>query len=291
MLKLVIHGGAGSLEGKTAQAQNIHQSLCIIWEKTFEILKEKNAKEAVIHGIRLLEDDPVFNAGTGSKLQADGKVRMSAALMDGVKNKFSGVINVQNIRFPIEAAALLSKEKNSVLSADQATNFCRIHGFDEHDPITHSRLQEYEQKSNGSHGTVGIVALDNKGNIIAGTSTGGIGNEIPGRVSDSPTVAGTYASSKAGVSCTGIGEEITQQAVAAKIVTRVEDGMSLNGAVSKTMMESDYFNYSFGLISLDANGQIEVGKTSELGEVYYAYHNGEKIDTFYNEPVDSVLSD
>ena len=282
MLQLVIHGGAGSLEGKTAEVKKIHQSLCKIWEETFEILKKKNAEEALVYGIRLLEDDPVFNAGTGSKLQADGKVRMSAALMDGNKNRFSGVINVQNIRFPIEAAALLSKEKNTVLSADQATEFCRNRGFDEHDPVTSIRLQEYEQKCNGLHGTVGIVALDNKGRIFAGTSTGGIGNEIPGRVSDSPTVAGTYASSKAGVSCTGIGEQITQQAAAAKIVTRVEDGMSLNKAVSKTIMESNYFNYSFGLISLDANGQIEVGKTAKLSNVYYAYQNGEEIKTFYN---------
>ncbi len=93
----------------------------------------------------MLEDDPIFNAGTGSKLQADGEIRMSAALMDGVKNRFSGVVNVQNIRFPIEAAALLSKEKNKVLSADQATEFCRKHGFDEHDPVTPARLQEYER--------------------------------------------------------------------------------------------------------------------------------------------------
>ncbi len=175
------------------------------------------------------------------------------------------------------------------MSADQATEFCRKHGFDEHDPVTPARLQEYEQKCSGIHGTVGIVALDKKGSIIAGTSTGGIGHEIPGRVSDSPTVAGTYASSKSGVSCTGVGEQITQQAAAAKIVTRVEDGMSLHEAVSKTheavsktLMESNKFNYSFGLISLDANGQIEVGKTAALGEVYYAYHNGEGIETFYN---------
>ena len=282
MLQLVIHGGAGSLDGKTAKADKIHRSLCKIWEETFEILKKMTAEEAVIHGIRLLEDDPVFNAGTGSKLQADGEVRMSAALMDGVKNRFSGVINVQNIRFPIEAAALLSKEKNKVLSADQATEFCRKLGFYEHDPVTPARLQEYEQKCSGMHGTVGIVALDNKGRIFAGTSTGGIGNEMPGRVSDSPTVAGTYASSKAGVSCTGVGEQITQQAVAAKIVTRVEDGMSLHEAVSKTLMESNNFNYSFGLISLDMNGHIEVGKTAALGEVYYAYHNGEGIETFYD---------
>ena len=282
MLQLVIHGGAGSLEGKTAEAQKIHLSLCRIWEETFELLKIKTAQDAVIHGIRLLEDDPVFNAGTGSKLQADGEVRMSAALMDGVKNRFSGVINVQNIRFPIEAAALLSKEKNKVLSADQATEFCRKHGFEEHDPVTQARLQEYDQNFSGIHGTVGIVARDKKGSIVAGTSTGGIGNEIPGRVSDSPTVAGTYASSKAGVSCTGVGEQITQQAAAAKIVTRVDDGMSLLEAVSKTLMESNNYNYSFGLISLDANGQIEVGKTAALDEVYYAYHDGERIETFYN---------
>ena len=70
--------------------------------------------------------------------------------------------------------------------------------------------------------------------------------------------------------------------MAAKIVTRVEDGMSLHKAVSKTLMESNYFNYSFGLISLDANGQIEVGKTATLDEVFYAYHNGKRIKTFYN---------
>ncbi len=281
MFQLVIHGGAGSLEGKTTEAKNIHQSLCKIWEETFEILNNKTAEEAVISGICMLEDDPIFNAGTGSKLQADGEVRMSAGLMDGVNNRFSGVINVQNIRFPIKAAALLSKEKNKVLSANQATDFCRKHGFNEHDPLTPARIMENKKKYSGLHGTVGIVALDKKANIVAGTSTGGIGNETPGRVSDSPTVAGTYASSKAGVSCTGIGEQITQQAAAAKIVIRVEDGMTLSEAVSKTIMESNYFNYSFGLISLDANGHIKVGKTAALGEVYYAYHNGERIETFY----------
>ncbi|GIT62976.1 MAG: hypothetical protein Ct9H300mP21_05220 [Pseudomonadota bacterium] len=83
------------------------------------------------------------------------------------------------------------------------------------------------------------MALDKDGIFFPGTSTGGIGCEIPGRVSDSPTVAGTYASTKAGVSCTGIGEQITQQAAAAKVVTRVGDGMLLNEAVTRTMQESD----------------------------------------------------
>ena len=281
MEQLIIHGGAGSLEGKLAEAQVMHDSLCNIWEESFVLLKKGSAEETVRHAIRMLEDDPVFNAGTGSKLQADRQVRMSSALMDGTKNRFSGVINVQNIRNPIEAAALLAKEENTVLSAGQATEFCRRNGMEDYDPITPERLEEYERRCSGKHGTVGAVALDKEGHIFAGTSTGGIGCEIPGRVSDCPTVAGTYASTKAGVSCTGIGEQITQQAAAARIVTRVDDGMPLHDAVAVTMRESNKFNYSYGLISLNAEGHVEVGKTAALNEVFYAFHDESKIRTFF----------
>ena len=281
MEQLIIHGGAGSLEGKIEQAQVMHDSLCKIWEESFDILQKSTAEETVCHAIRMLEDDPIFNAGTGSKLQADGQVRMSSALMDGTNNRFSGVINVQNIRNPIEAAALLSKEENTVLSGAQATEFCRKNGMDDYNPITQERLEDYKKRCSGKHGTVGTVALDNEGHIFAGTSTGGIGYEIPGRVSDCPTVAGTYASTKAGVSCTGIGEQITQQAAAAKIVTRVEDGMPLHDAVTLTMSESNKFSYLYGLISLDSEGHVEVGKTEALDEVFYAFHDNNRIRTFF----------
>ena len=281
MEQLIIHGGAGSLEGKLEHAQVMHDSLCKIWEESFDILQKGTAEETVCHAIRMLEDDPIFNAGTGSKLQADGQVRMSSALMDGTNNRFSGVINVQNIRNPIEAAALLSKEENTVLSGAQATEFCRKNGMDDYNPVTQERLEDYKKRCSGKHGTVGTVALDNEGRIFAGTSTGGIGYEIPGRVSDCPTVAGTYASTKAGVSCTGIGEQITQQAAAAKIVTRVEDGMPLHDAVTLTMSESNKFSYLFGLISLDSEGHVEVGKTEALDEVFYAFHDNNRIRTFF----------
>ena len=281
MEQLIIHGGAGSLEGKLENAQVMHDSLCKIWEESFDILQKGTAEETVCHAIRMLEDDPIFNAGTGSKLQADGQVRMSSALMDGTNNRFSGVINVQNIRNPIEAAALLSKEENTVLSGAQATEFCRKNGMDDYNPVTQERLEEYKKRCSGKHGTVGTVALDNEGHIFAGTSTGGIGYEIPGRVSDCPTVAGTYASTKAGVSCTGIGEQITQQAAAAKIVTRVEDGMPLHEAVTLTMSESNKFSYLYGLISLDSEGHVEVGKTEALDEVFYAFHDNNRIRTFF----------
>ena len=281
MIQLVIHGGAGSLEGKLSEAQEMHDSLCNIWEESFFLLQEGTAEETVCHAISMLEDDPIFNAGTGSKLQADGQVRMSAALMDGTNNRFSGVINVQNIRNPIEAAALLSEEEHTILSADQATEFCRRNGMAHYDPVTPKRQEEYEKRCSGKHGTVGAVALDKEGHIFAGTSTGGIGCEIPGRVSDCPTVAGTYASTKAGVSCTGIGEQITQQAAAARIITRVEDGMSLHDAVAKTMRESNNFNYLYGLISLNSEGHVEVGKTAALNEVFYAFHDESRIRTFF----------
>ena len=281
MEQLIIHGGAGSLEGKIEQAQVMHDSLCKIWEESFDLLQKGTAEETVCHAIRMLEDDPIFNAGTGSKLQADGQVRMSSALMDGTNNRFSGVINVQNIRNPIEAAALLSKEENTVLSGAQATEFCRKNGMDDYNPVTQERLEDYKKRCSGKHGTVGTVALDNEGHIFAGTSTGGIGYEIPGRVSDCPTVAGTYASTKAGVSCTGIGEQITQQAAAAKIVIRVEDGMPLHDAVTLTMSESNKFSYLFGLISLDSEGHVEVGKTEALDEVFYAFHDNNRIRTFF----------
>ncbi len=281
MEQLIIHGGAGSLEGKLENAQVMHDSLCKIWEESFDILQKGTAEETVCHAIRMLEDDPIFNAGTGSKLQADGQVRMSSALMDGTNNRFSGVINVQNIRNPIEAAALLSKEENTVLSGAQATEFCRKNGMDDYNPVTQERLEDYKKRCSGKHGTVGTVALDNEGHIFAGTSTGGIGYEIPGRVSDCPTVAGTYASTKAGVSCTGIGEQITQQAAAAKIVTRVEDGMPLHEAVTLTMSESNKFSYLYGLISLDSEGHVEVGKTEALDEVFYAFHDNNRIRTFF----------
>jgi len=279
MEKLIIHGGA-SIGLKEATDNEINDSLCQILEESFVTLKNESSKNSVLQAIKMLEDNPIFNAGTGSKIQDDGQIRMSAALMDGEKNIFSGVVNVQKIKNPIEAASILSEEENTILSGDQATSYCRKHEMIEYNPATPERLKEYREGCSGKHGTVGAVAVDSDGRIFSGTSTGGIGCEIAGRVSDSPTVAGTYASRKAGVSCTGIGEQITQQAVAAKVVTRVDDGMLLYDAVSRTIQESNKFNYLFGLISLDSKGHVEVGKTKNISEIYYAFFDGEKIRSF-----------
>jgi len=105
-------------------------------------------------------------------------------------------------------------------------------------------------------GTVGCVALDLHGDLAAGTSTGGKGFEIPCRVSDSATAAGNYCNGFAGISCTGVGEDIVSGAVAAKIVTRVTDGMNLRQATEKTLDEMKPYDGFAGIIGIAANGDI-----------------------------------
>ena len=145
-----------------------------------------------------------------------------------------------------------------VLSGKGALNFARENGFHYYNPETAQRRQEYEKKLSDSVrlGTVGCVALDVYGNIAAATSTGGKGFEIPGRVSDSASTAGNYANAFAGISCTGVGEDIVSGSLASNIVTRVTDGMPLALAADKTLNELKPFNGFAGIIGISANGDI-----------------------------------
>jgi L-asparaginase len=129
-------------------------------------------------------------------------------------------------------------------------------------------------------GTIGVVALDSKGKVCAGTSTGGKGLERIGRVSDSAMPAGNYADTSAGVSCTGIGEDIIEECLAAKIVIRVTDGLTLPAAMEKSMQESRSRNRDLGAIAIAADGTICWGKTSEV--ILAAYHDGTEIGDTIN---------
>lgn len=276
--KLIIHGGAGKMAGTPKHLQEISRALTTIGESSFSVLNIHGARSAVLNAVKMLEDNPLFNAGTGSRLQDDGKIRMSASLMDSSTGIFSAVINVQNIRNPIDVAELLSREKHTVLAGDKATEYCRLQGVDLYNPVTDLRKAEYDEHCVGRYGTVGAVALDQEGVIVAGTSTGGIGCEIPGRVSDSATVAGNYAVDVAGVSCTGIGEEIVNDAVAVRVVIRIQDGMSLRQAVKKTLAEAKESGKRYGLIAVDKLGNIDYGYSTE--GMYYAFHDGQNLSTF-----------
>ncbi|MEO1400976.1 MAG: isoaspartyl peptidase/L-asparaginase [Cyanobacteria bacterium J06635_1] len=295
--KLIIHGGAGSsLKGKDGLIA-VRQALQSIVEETYRKLRAgADARTAVIHGCCLLEDHPRFNAGKGSVLQSDGQVRMSAALMDGAAQAFGGVINVSRIEHPIEMAAFLQQQTDRVLSDYGAAELARALQMPVFDPTTDLRLTEWmqERKDNFSktmagvvaesgggddslarRGTVGVVALDSTGRIAAGTSTGGKGLERIGRVSDSAMPAGNYANAEAGVSCTGIGEDIIDECLAARVVIRVSDGLSLRQALDKSFAEATRNSRDFGAISLARNGTIGWGKTSDV--LLAAFHTGETL--------------
>ena len=217
-------------------------------------------------------------------------------MMDGTTGRFSGVINVSRVKNPIAMALFLQSSDDRVLSDYGAAELARELQIPIYNGLTDLRLQEWTLErqgnfqrtmagvvaepemavsSNAGRGTIGVVALDGYGKLAAGTSTGGKGFERIGRVSDSAMPAGNYANIHAGVSCTGIGEDIIDECLAAKVVIRVTDGMSLQDAMQKSFTEAKKNNRDFGAIALDATGMISYGKTCEV--LLAAYHNGENI--------------
>lgn len=295
--KLIIHGGAGSSLKSKGGVEVIRRTLHQIVEDVYTLLVSgASANEAVVRGCQLLEDEPRFNAGTGSVLQSDGQIRMSASLMDGTSQSLSGVINVTRVKNPINLAKFLQTSSDRVLSDYGAAELARELQIPSYNALTELRLQEWllERQDNfqrsmagvvaeeelvpsetARRGTIGVVVLDTNGRLSVGTSTGGKGFERVGRVSDSAMPAGNYANKYAAVSCTGIGEDIIDECLAARIVVRVTDGMTLEKAIERSFKEAEGRQRDFGAIALDGNGKIAWGKTSQT--LLAAYHDGKSI--------------
>lgn len=280
MSKIIIHGGffsesSTSIETKIAK----QQALLRIVKDSYTYLQNHSALETVVYAVSQLEDDELFNAGIGSQIQSDGKIRMSASLMDGESQKMSGVINIEEVKNPIQVAQVLMQVDDRILGGSGATNFARKHGFEPFSTEIPQRRAEYEAKlASLGTGTVGCVALDNNGKIAVATSTGGKGFEIPGRISDSATVAGNYANEFCGVSLTGVGEDIVSNATAAKIVTRVTDGFSIEKAFEKTFAELKPYDGFAGAIGIDKHGNI-FHQDSHPSMVFASF-DGEKEEVF-----------
>jgi L-asparaginase len=279
-MKIIIHGGFFSESDQSHEVKIAKQnSLKNIVQKAFEYLQNNSAFDTVAYAVSLLENDELFNAGIGSQIQSDGVIRMSAAIMDGETQKLSGVINIQDVKNPIFVAKELMKEDDRVLGGNGAKNYASEHGFESFSTEIPQRRKEYEAKlNNGGKGTVGCVALDKDGKLAVATSTGGKGFEIPGRISDSATVAGNYANSFCAVSCTGVGEDIVSNATSTKIVTRVTDGMSLKDAFSKTFEELKTIDGFAGAIAIDKHGNIY--HQDSYPTMVFASFDGENIEVF-----------
>lgn len=279
-MKIIIHGGFFSESDQSHEVKIAKQnSLKEIAKLSFEFLKNHSAEETVVHAVKLLEDDLLYNAGMGSQIQSDGKIRMSASLMNGATQKFSGVINIENVKNPIEVAQVLMKEDDRVLGGNGAKIYATENGFENFSTEIPQRRKEYEEKlKNGGKGTVGCVALDSEGRLAAATSTGGKGFELVGRISDSATVAGNFANEYCAVSCTGVGEDIVSNATAAKIVIRVTDGFSLNDAVEKTFSELKEIDGFAGVIAIDKNGNV--AHQDSHPTMVFASYDGKDFEVF-----------
>ncbi|MFV8364622.1 isoaspartyl peptidase/L-asparaginase [Flavobacterium sp. ZT3P35] len=279
-MKVILHGGffsesSTNIETKVAKQNALER----IVKLSYTFLETHSAIETVVYAVTLLEDDELFNAGIGSQIQSDGKIRMSAAIMDGATQKMSGVINIEEVNNPVQVAQILMQYDDRILGGSGATHFARKNGFEPFSTEIPQRRAEYEAKlKTFGTGTVGCVVLDSKGKIAVATSTGGKGFEIPGRISDSATVAGNYANEFCGVSLTGVGEDIVSNATATKIVTRVTDGFTLQEAFLKTFDELKPFDGFAGAIAIDSEGNM-FHQDSHPSMVFASF-DGEKLEVF-----------
>lgn len=268
---IVIHGGAGAPaslpedERKAAEAA-LEKALKI---GVAELEAGAKSLDVVEKVIRLLEDDPVFNAGKGAVYNAAGGHELDASIMDGETLACGAVAGVKTVKNPIGLARLvMTKTRHVLLTADGAEKFADKMGVDRVENsyfATEPRRLEWEQvkkaqKSEDHKGTVGCAVLDTHGNLAAGTSTGGLTNKMFGRVGDSPIIgAGTYADNKTcAVSCTGIGEQFIRNSVARDVSARMEyAGQSLEEAI-KTILEKKLRKGDGGIIAVSHDGKISM---------------------------------
>jgi len=274
-MRILIHGGFFSESSQSNETKHKkQQALLEILNQGKDFLKNHSALETAVYTAKLLEDNPLFNAGIGSQIQSDGKIRMSAALMDGVNQKFSGVINIEDIQNPVLIAQKLMKEEDRVLGGIGATNYAKDAGFPMFSTETAERRHEFlTKKQSLGTGTIGCVVQDRKGRLAAATSTGGKGFEIPGRISDSATIAGNYANEYCAISCTGVGEDIVSGGLATKIVTRVTDGMPLEKAFEKSFNELKPYDGFAGAIGVTKKGEVFYQESHP--KIVFAAFNGE----------------
>ena len=285
MFAIAIHGGAGTLPRAemSAEAEARYRSgLKEAIDAGFAILQDGGSSlDAVTRAVVLLEDNPLFNAGKGAVFTLDGRNELDASIMDGSTLNAGAVCGVTRIRNPVELArAVMEKSAHVMLAGAGAEEFASDQGFafvPQSYFYTPERWRQLERIRGGdadlsaltiSHvGTVGAVALDDRGRLAAATSTGGMTGKRYQRIGDSPIIgAGTYADDRScAVSATGHGEVFIRLAVAHDICARMRyGGRSLTQAVREVVLgDLPPRGGEGGVIAVDAHGEIAIEFNSE----------------------------
>ena len=254
---LIVHGGAGQIRDDSLpeRLDGCKAAALAAWDI---LAQNGSALDAAEAAVMVLEDNPLFNAGTGSTLNQIGNVEMDAAIMDGDLLRVGAVAAVQRIKNPIKLARRVMEDgRHVILGSEGALIFAREIGFPECSP--ESLIVEHERKRWAEkYGTVGCVVLDANGKIAVATSTGGIFNKLPGRIGDSPLPGcGTYADDRGGVSCTGFGEAIIRVVLGKTAIDFLAEGIDPNAAARKSLeLLEAKTGAQAGLIMIDCHGRI-----------------------------------
>jgi L-asparaginase / beta-aspartyl-peptidase len=282
---LAVHGGAGAVPRDALSARRearYRAGLEAALDGGYAVLERGGTSlDAVASAVRVLEDDPLFNAGRGAALTRDGAAELDAAIMDGRQLRAGAVASVRHVRNPVELARrVMEKSRHVLLVGAGAEEFALEEQFTLVPNVyfrTAERLEQLASEQRGtrvsdlvpsaSKGTVGAVARDAHGNLAAATSTGGMTNKRPGRVGDSPIIgAGTYAKNGVcAVSATGHGEYFIRAVAAYHVCAAVEyRGLSLEQAVREMLHEIlAALGGDGGLIAVDAGGALVLDFSSE----------------------------
>ncbi|MBB6236239.1 beta-aspartyl-peptidase (threonine type) [Pedobacter sp. AK013] len=295
---MVIHGGAGTILKKNMTPEKEASYIAVLTQALqagyAEIKAGKTSMDAVEATIHVMENDPHFNAGKGAVFTHDGRNELDAAIMDGKTLMAGSVAGVTTIKNPISAArAVMEKSEHVMMIGAGAEQFAKEVGLEIVDPKyfwTKERwdglqkaIKEDSAKAVLDHGnkksellgiknhdykfgTVGCVALDQAGNLAAGTSTGGMTNKKYGRVGDAPIIgAGTYCNNEtAGISCTGWGEFYIRNVVAKTISDLMEyKGLSVVEASKIALDKVGKMGGDGGLIALDKKGNVTMPFNTE----------------------------
>lgn len=275
---LAVHGGAGVwLEDRHAAAlQGVRRAA----EIARGILAAGGAAlDAVVEAVAALEDDPVFNAGTGSALNLAGEAEMDACVMDGEGLRCGAVAALKRVRNPVRVARqVMEQTDHALLAGEGALRFARALGFGDHDPVTAGRLEDWRRRRAEAgadpllprlgeflkhhpelaSGTVGAVARDGAGRLAAASSTGGLTLKLPGRVGDTPLPgAGTYATRHAAASATGHGETILRHLATRSACDLAGGGLAAPEAVARALAALRPEGHA-GMILVDARGRIGI---------------------------------
>jgi len=311
---MVIHGGAGTILKKnmtTEREQAYQNKLKEALQAGYEILKNNGSSmEAVETAITILEDSPLFNAGKGAVFTGDGTHELDASIMDGETLQAGAVAGVKHVKNPIALARLvLEKSPHVMMVGDGAEEFAVQHHLDrvsQYYFYTEKRWKSLQKRKSAAvekttlvpkkenikltdkeKGTVGAAALDKKGNLAAGTSTGGMTNKMFGRVGDSPIIgAGTYANNQTcAVSGTGHGEYFMRLLVAYDIhALMAYQGKSLKEAANTVIMKKlEELGGTGGIIAIDKDGHMAMPFNTDGMYRGYIRENGEAIVKIYKD--------